>query len=91
MDYSNIDYDSTFDIIGTPENYINKYENLKIQKKNKAALLCLNNALKAFPTNFEIAAYIDHTLQLPLFYMIYIFSLILHLNKFFHNFFLLQI
>lgn len=56
MDYSNIDYDSTFDIIGTPENYINKYENLKIQKKNKAALLCLNNALKAFPTNFEIAA-----------------------------------
>ena len=53
MDYSNIDYDSTFDIIGTPENYINKYENLKIQKKNKAALLCLNNALKAFPTNLK--------------------------------------
>ncbi len=56
MDYSNIDYDSTFDIIGTPENYINKYENLRIQNNIKAAFLCLFHAIKAFPSNYKIAS-----------------------------------
>lgn len=56
MDYSNIDYDSTFDIIGLPENYINKYENLRIQNNIKAAFLCLFHAIKAFPSNYEISS-----------------------------------